>query len=173
MTFDPIVETVTNFTYPCDDSPDCHYIKYTISPGTYKIEVWGAQGGNTSIASDNGGRGGYSHGLITFCKKTTIYIFIGAKGSVNKNHQEETKKSFNGGGTGYYINGDYIRYGAGGGGATDVRVNGKEFRNRIIVAGGGGGAGFRDDVITKGGYGGGIEGGKGEDMTSFLGGFGG
>ena len=128
--------------YPCSSTTFCDPIEAYAKPGVYLFEVWGAQGGNTSIASNNGGRGGYSYGLITFCKHTTIYIYIGAKGYVHMKHNEETERSFNGGGSGFYYNDDSERYSGSGGGATDVRVNGQHLENRIIVAGGGGGSGL-------------------------------
>ncbi|MDR1300676.1 MAG: hypothetical protein LBK50_03130, partial [Candidatus Nomurabacteria bacterium] len=101
--------------------------------GTYKLEVWGAQGANDIGAS--GGRGGYSVGTIALSAGQTLNIYTGGSGG------------YNGGGTG--------GYGVTGGGGTDIRIGGSVFTNRIIVAGGGGAAACGVD----GGYGGGLSGG--------------
>ena len=157
--------SVLNFTYPCENSYECNEIKRRVKAGTYLLEVWGAQGGNTS--DNNGGRGGYSIGLVSFCKSVNLYIFIGAKGVSHDTTQEdvcliETERSFNGGGKGCYCNdAGGLRYGASGGGATDIRVNGNGLNNRILVAGGGGGAGFDSSIHNPGGFGGGLYGGDG------------
>ena len=155
--------SVLNFTYPCKNSSHCHEIKQRIKAGTYLLEVWGAQGGNTS--ENNGGRGGYSLGLVSFCKSVNLFIFIGAKGVSHDTTQDvcliETERSFNGGGRGCYCSDEGVRFGTSGGGATDIRVNGNDIKNRILVAGGGGGAGYFYGTYHPGGFGGGISGGDG------------
>ena len=158
---------VFNLTYPCDDSPQCHPLSRVILPGTYKFEVWGGQGGNSSVGENNGGRGGYAFGIINFTKKTNIYIYIGAKGSFIDDHEAETYNSFNGGGKGFYVDDGELRFGTDGGGATDIRVNGQDLTNRIIIAGGGGGGGYYSQVHKKGGYGGGYKGGVGESSLFY------
>ena len=161
MTYFPSTPlSVLNFTYQCGDNQNCKEIRQKISPGTYLFEVWGAQGGNTT--DNNGGRGGYSQGLISFCKTTVLHIFIGAKGATpySDDFSAETDRSFNGGGKGYYQSDERgVRYGSSGGGATDIRINGNELKNRIIIAGGGGGAGCGYNIHFSGGFGGGIKGG--------------
>jgi hypothetical protein len=88
--------------------------------GTYKIELYGAQGGTASSAV-TGGYGSYATGTITIDKNTTLSIYVGGK------------NGYNGGGSGSSIYGN-------GGGATDVRINGNSTSNRILVAAGGGGS---------------------------------
>lgn len=94
--------------------------------GSYKIELWGAQGGN-------GGNGGYTVGNINLTKNTVFYVFVGGTTTGGTG-------GFNGGGS---VVGNVY----GGGGATDVRTtNGAwndvtSLRSRIMVAGGGGGYG--------------------------------
>lgn len=115
--------------------------------GIYKLECWGAQGG--SYSSQKGGLGGYSTGTITLKKDTILYCNVGGTTTA-------IEGGFNGGGSG-------IKSGKGGGGATDIRLIGGNWDDnsgllsRIIVAGGGGGAG----VGYGGGYGGGEVGGDG------------
>jgi len=96
------------------------------SSGNYKLEVWGAQGGNDLAAPSErfGGRGGYSAGELYLTSGTILYLYIGGQGSGC------TSSTW---------------YSTGGGGATDIRLVGGEWNNssglysRIIVAGGGGG----------------------------------
>ena len=47
-----------------------------LTTGTYKLEVWGAQGG-VNGTSLYGGYGGYTVGTIAFSKNTNIYIAVG------------------------------------------------------------------------------------------------
>ena len=118
--------------------------------GTYKLEVWGAQGGSNG---GSGGKGGYSVGILTLSNNTTVYVYVGGT---------TTSKSggFNGGGTASSSDR------GGGGGSTDIRTVSNSLYSRIIVAGGGGGA----YDSAGGGFGGGIEGGA---ATSGCQGYGG
>ena len=119
----------------------------TLKPGTYTIECWGGQGG--SYSSYIGGYGGYSKGTITLTKVTTVYVSVGGAGS-----SSSTTAGFNGGGAG-------ISSGRGGGGATDVRIGQNSLYSRVIVAGGGGGAGVTGANVNPCGCGGGEYGGDG------------
>lgn len=119
----------------------------TLTPGAYKLECWGGQGGTYS--SYIGGYGGYSKGTITLTEATTVYISVGGAGS-----SSSTAAGFNGGGTG-------ISSGRGGGGATDVRIGQNSLYSRVIVAGGGGGAGVTSANANPCGCGGGEYGGDG------------
>lgn len=89
--------------------------------GTYKIQLWGSQGGSRY---NNGGKGGYSEGELNLTENQILYVYVGACPNYNA--------IWNGGGYSNYSGGD----------ATDIRINGKTLSNRIIVAGGGGGTGL-------------------------------
>ena len=60
----------------------------TLPKGTYKLECWGAQGGNGANGSSGldsssgapGGKGGYSMGTLLLPAKTQIYVYVGGKG---------------------------------------------------------------------------------------------
>ena len=109
----------------------------------YKIECWGASGGNSYKdpgRSDYtntvyGGKGGYCSGIITLFPSSDIYIYVGQSG------EGVIERTFNGGGIGSDKHNSKS-----GGGATDVRlVNGiwnnfNSLKSRIMVAAGGGGA---------------------------------
>ena len=119
---------------------------------TYKLEVWGAQGGYYSSAS-YGGKGAKAQGDFTLSSATTLYIYVGGDGS---NHS-----GYNGGGTG---NSTYKTYG---GGATHIATatgllsSLSSSTNKIlIVAGGGGGGGYGEVETGNVTYYGGGNGGK-------------
>ncbi len=142
---------VIYLTHANNDIMDFNYTgstqSKTLKPGTYTIECWGGQGGTYS--GYIGGYGGYSKGTITLTKTTTVYVSVGGAGS-----SSSTAAGFNGGGTG-------ISSGRGGGGATDVRIGQNSLYSRVIVAGGGGGAGVTSAYANPCGCGGGEYGGDG------------
>ncbi|MFD1674867.1 glycine-rich protein [Alicyclobacillus fodiniaquatilis] len=130
--------------------------------GTYRLEVWGAQGGlqNYSNSPGVGGNGGYSEGTVDLTAGQTLYVYVGQQGTeglqqyINGTHQSGT--AYNGGGDG-------AGYGSGGGGGTDIRNQSDgnwqdDLATRLIVAGGGGGATFSTNY---GGAGGGLNGQNG------------
>lgn len=128
----------------------------TLPKGTYKLECWGAQGGDSSSNSEievgMGGKGGYSVGTITLNQKTPIYIYAGGVGSISGNGKADG--GFPNGGSSWASN---TSEGAGGGGgSSDIRIGTNSLHARVIVAGGGGGGGEDNET---GGYGGGETGG--------------
>jgi prepilin-type N-terminal cleavage/methylation domain-containing protein len=114
--------------------------------GNYTLEVYGAQGGKS-----NGGKGGSSIGTAYLTHGQTLYIYVGGAGAPGPQPYGTYVWSggWNGGGGCQCSSSE----GTGGGG-TDIRLNGMDLTNRIIVAGGGGGGG---DSIS-GGSGGGLSG---------------
>ena len=144
---------VANFDYTGN-------VQYYTVPltGTYKLDVWGAQGGPNPNISSIGGKGGFAQGYIQLIKNYVLYIFVGGQGYWALG---------TGGGGGYNGGGNAgIQGGSGGGGgATHIAIaNMGELKNYalnqneiLIVAGGGGGG---DGNILGGGYGGGISGGN-------------
>ena len=147
----------------------------TLTPGRYKLECWGAQGGNSNQSNGtygNGGKGGYSTGILNVSTNTTIYITVGGQGQ-NGVLNTRTAGGFNGGGDGYGTNNSGV--GGGGGGASDISLTSPVFSHssyfinnirdtnsllsRIIVAGGGGSAGYDvSNNAANGGAGGGTTG---------------
>ena len=131
------------------------------SATTYKLEVWGAQGGD-------GGNGGYSIGSKSLNSSNNLYICVGSTGG-NPSGNNGGSAGYNGGGKGgNAFQGGYsytILGGRGGGGATHIAISNnrgvlKNYVNNkneiLIVAGGGGGYGQG----TAAGAGGGINGGS-------------
>lgn len=108
--------------------------------GTYKLEVWGARGGNDGLST--GGFGGYASGSIHLTAGIKLYVYVGGKGNdIPHGGYNNSAGGWNGGGTGGSKN--RWLYGSGGGGATDIRTS-TSLGSRIIVAGGGGGADAND-----------------------------
>lgn len=147
------VGTSFDFDYTGDEQ------EITLPKGTYKLEVWGAQGGSNGedstygIESMTGGKGGYSAGILTLSQKTTLYVFVGGAGT---SIPGEDNGGYNGGGdTAAVVQGEIdgnfnIHYTGGGGGATDIRtvspgtyssyLDRPSLLSRMIVAGGGSGS---------------------------------
>ena len=140
--------------------------------GYYKIELWGARGGNITRVETTyeGGGGGYTSGIINLKTTDKLYFYVGSKpGDTNAT---SSTSGVNGGGA---VNSGSESIGRGGGGATDMRLvggaydNDDSLRSRIMVAGGGGGANFKGSGYGEGngGAGGGIE-GKDGISTNFT-----
>ena len=123
--------------------------KITLSPGVYRFECWGAQGGKASYNAKyvtEGGKGAYVSGDIILNHRRNFFLYIGGKGgdaSINPNIH--APGGFNGGGNGG-ADTDNDDASGGGGGSTDIRLVDGEWDNtesilsRIIVAAGGSGA---------------------------------
>lgn len=158
-------------TYPSGTVFDYSYTgtvqEVTLPPGRYKLQCWGAQGGNSGSYSGTGSKGGYSEGEITLTEVTTLYIFVGGKGG-NGSSTSLVNGGWNGGGgsvgrSSYNSGNTYgISYPACGGGATDIALvtsgmsysGGRTNRaaasllSRFIVAGGGAGGSARYTEVT-------------------------
>lgn len=125
--------------------------------GTYKFEVWGAQGG--SYSSYYGGAGGYSVGTITLTADTTLYIYVGGQPTTSTSSSVTIAGGFNGGGKArYHSYSGTTTYCQAGGGGSDIRIGTDSLYARVIVAGGGGGSASVNAKTTK--YGGGTSGGS-------------
>ena len=139
--------------------------------GIYKLEVWGAQGGN------GGGLGGYSYGHVLLEKDAVLYVCCGQAGAIS------TATTYNGGGGGrskYFSFTDHYkptRTGGSGGGATHIATRSGTLAELgstsglLIAAGGGGGAAAGDGLGSSygtGGTGGGESGGAGVGFASWT-----
>ena len=126
----------------------------------YKMECWGANGGNPSNASSRG-KGGYTSGDINWSKDVPLYVYVGGRGvtfALSQALYDEGRRAdvmdvevdgaWNGGGAVK----NYCCWDSNngtGGGATDIRIvkcssnsswdGFASLKSRIIVAGGGGG----------------------------------
>lgn len=137
--------------------------------GIYKIQLWGAQGGNYD-ATLFGGLGGYTEGIVKIKKGMKLYFYVGGQPSSSMTNYIG---GWNGGGN---VPTDKDEDGRAGGGATDVRTiktsdssvwnEKKSLASRIMVAAGGGGAAYEasDDWRSDGGAAGGLIGYIPENM---------
>lgn len=136
-----------------------------MAAGYYKLEVWGAAGGNDGTGV--GGRGGYSVGMFSAASNTTLYVGVGGAGG----NGTGTGGGYNGGGHA----GTAGSSGAGGGATHIAKITGTiaaigtgRKDNILIVAGGGGGGGnsYAGSVGNyNGGAGGGATGKPGAGST--------
>src|SRR3989344_5989196 len=135
---------------------------WTVPPGVTEIEaeLWGAEGAWAVIGE--GGNGGYVKTKLAVIPGSTLWIYVG--GTPDGNDAADFKLGgWNGGGDG---GGGVVGvWGFGGGGASDIRIGGTAFSNRVAIAGGGGGAGIANLVGLEsfGGGGGATKGEDGED----------
>lgn len=116
------------------------------------IEAWGAQGGADGTAL--GGLGGYATGTLAVTPGQTLYIYVGGQGVSGPGSGQNC--GFAGGYNGGGPTGDICCSNAGGGagsggGASDIRVGGNTYNERVIVAAGGGGAGDGSTGANGGG----------------------
>ena len=170
-TFD--ITTTTPDTNITGDIYNCPYsgkaITLTLSKGIYKLECWGAQGGNAQNTAFTG-KGGYTTGVLQLKELTTIYCYTGQQGyGGTLSSKTYVAGTFGGGGgarggtSGAYYNT--------GGGASDIRIGTDSLYARVIVAGGGGGN-AQAASQAYGGYGGGLQGGTGGTRIIEGGGYG-
>jgi len=107
--------------------------------GTYKLEVWGAQGGN--CAYKRGGYGSYAVVETTLYSDQMIYVNVGGQGD---ECDQGTSGGYNGGGNINCTSSSV--HGAGGGGATHIATKSGELKTPInrdyllVAIGGGSGA---------------------------------
>ena len=104
--------------------------------GIYKVELWGAQGGDgkserldTTVDGVavplSGANGAYTKGNIDLTKNETMYLQVGGKGGNGGAPSELTPKGgYNGGGNGSA----WYQFGGAGGGATDLRLKDSKYR---------------------------------------------
>ena len=142
--------------------------------GYYKIEAWGASGGDgTGINKKYGGKGGYTTGKVYIGNNVTLYLATGGKGGDVMSGSYDPTGVTPHNATGGYNGGQSATgfgqcWGAAGGGATHLVTsnrgtldNYKDYKtNVLMVAGAGGGSSVEKNNRTgfegNGGYGGGL-----------------
>jgi hypothetical protein len=137
---------------------------YTGSAQTFKVpagvkligvDARGAAGGRAPASGKDGGRGGRVVAELPVVPGERLAIFVAGVGN-------GAGGGYNGGGSGMG-SGSLVSYG--GGGATDIREDGSALKDRILIAGGGGGRGSGGYLGAggSGGQGGGKIAGNGEN----------
>lgn len=171
MTYDEMLAVISEYYQKVPDlSYDIVYsggIKTVeiVKDGIYKLEVWGAQGGNaTRVSSDAaGGNGGYSVGYAELKAGQKLYVCVGGQGSMVSGSNITANGGYNGGGSGR--TGSYAdRSAGGGGGATHIATTNRgtlasysSYKSEVLIVagGGGGGANYEATHNLRGGVGGG------------------
>jgi hypothetical protein len=138
-------------TYAYTGAPET----FTVPAGVTSLDIvaHGASGGSATADFDPhpsapGGRGAAVSGTVTVEPGTVLSVNVGGRGGPSA----DGAAGWNGGGAGGAAN----IAGAGGGGATDVRTCTPDasgcdsLGSRLVVAGGGGGAGFSEDEAFAG-----------------------
>ena len=148
-------DTVFNFDYTGAEQT-------FIAPvsGTYRLEIWGAQGGNAILDGnelENIFYGGYSNGQINLQKDSQIFVSVGGKGNIGV-VGNQSLGGWNGGGNGDWDHSDDEACG-GGGGATsiqDILIDDGQLKNYennksavLMVAGGSSGMGASPGGISS------------------------
>ncbi|WP_141654120.1 glycine-rich protein, partial [Haloparvum sedimenti] len=133
---------------------------YTVPSGVnaVRIRCWGAGSGSNAGSSD-GADGGYSEGTLAVNPGDTLYVYVGGAGDYGSSGWPD------GGAPPSSEVG-------GGGGSSDVRYGGNARGDRVIVAGGAGGArstGAKNDFSLSPGQGGGLTGeSSGDDFRNAV-----
>lgn len=153
-------------TFSYTGEPVSYMVPFGISQMHFELN--GASGGN----GDFGGQGGFGANVnanVDVNHGETLYFFVGGvgKNGITKsdtNVNSIVEGGFNGGGS----TGGFGDPGGSGGGASDIRINGLDLSDRILVAGGGGGGGSDPQGGTggNGGNGGNNYGQNGNDDTN-------
>ncbi|MBQ8131470.1 MAG: hypothetical protein IJ193_03175, partial [Bacilli bacterium] len=163
------IEEVPEYTFEYTGDVQAFTAPYK---GTYKIELWGAQGGN--VGSLIGALGGYTSGTIQLDRNKKLYLYVGEHPAAI-----EDRYSFNGGGRGTVATANNTTKAGGGGGATDIRLEKDDWnsfsslKSRIMIASGGSGFTRWDSRSIPGGEAGGLIGYNGyssktSEATNYL-----
>lgn len=138
--------------------------------GTYKLETWGAQGGDAN-ENYSGGYGGYATGEVFLSKDSILYINVGSEGSVCTT-ATSCVGGYNGGGNAKAHTDDDSKA-AGGGGATHIALKSglisslENYKSDILIIAGAGGGGHYTNSVN-GGIGGHAGGYIGSNATGYL-----
>jgi hypothetical protein len=159
-------------TVPLSGSHGTKTFNYTGAEQTFKVPAGvtsvtvttaGASGGFYASSSSRSrgagvpGNGGLAEAAIAVRPGEKLAVFVGGQGTT---YPSSGTGGFTGGGSG---SGSYEA--GGGGGASDVRQGGSQLSDRVIVAAGGGGAGYVGYDMGTGGNGGGGGGKRGASGT--------
>lgn len=128
---------------------------WTVPAGVTSVTITalGAGGGGGSGAE--GGNGGWASGTRAVTPGQVLNVYVGRGGRYGHATSSTISGGWNGGGASAIGTLTYAQMGyvGSGGGASDVRIGGTAYGNRVIVAGGGGGGMANLTWIgTSGGY---------------------
>ena len=175
MMDDYVLEKGTEYTFPYVSLGENKEQSLSIlKTGYYKLEVWGASGGNAN-SSNVGGYGGYSSGIVKLTRGNILYINVGGAGGTTSALNASVAGGYNGGGGSANTTSACSSYLTGsGGGATHIALKSgvlssleNDVDKVLIVAGGGGGSAFCNNPNHgSGGHGGGFIAGEAYNLGS-------
>ena len=148
------------FDYNGTNGTDGSVQTFTVpETGTYKLEVWGAQGGYAQSIVYDGGKGGYAVGETQLNKDTVLYVVVGGHGVASADKGNSTG-GYNGGGNGHgsTYGSDYNFNGSGGGATHIATVTGQlkdlsSNKTAVLIVAGGGGGGMYQNYNNDNNYG--------------------
>jgi hypothetical protein len=138
--------TIEFYSHPIYKFTCTNSIQNLTVPAGYKymyVDMTGSASGSGGISTPAGtpGYGARVRSYLTVTPGSLLHVITGCKGTNCPSTPLLTPTYFpggyNGGGSGHGLEGE--AGGSGGGGASDIRLNGLSLKDRIIVAGGGGG----------------------------------
>ena len=122
--------------------------------GIYRLETWGAQGGNVN-SNKFGGYGGYSNGNINLLENNILYINNGGQGKRITGLQSVIDGGYNGGGNAITSFNNKECISSSGGGATHISVKSgtlsllENSKNSILIVSGAGGGYYYDPLVIQ------------------------
>lgn len=99
--------------------------EFSLTPGTYLFVAHGAKGGSVPGGNPFISFGGTTYGILDLDHNQTFYAAVGGDGENANIGDTNPKGGYNGGGDGGLSANRILKNGAGGGGATDVRLSGE------------------------------------------------
>jgi hypothetical protein len=145
-----VVGATTTCTFVFMGAPEGWVVPAGVTAAVF--DVFGASGGSLAPVDVQpggaGGKGGHTQGTVALTPGATLDMRVGGKGTDGFtagpiNGTVTAAGGFNGGGTNSITcTGCAFVLGGAGGGSSDVRTSGDALTDRLLVAGGGGGAGL-------------------------------
>jgi uncharacterized repeat protein (TIGR01451 family) len=156
--------TTCTVTFPFTGAADTWAVPAGVTQATFDVK--GARGGGFDCCPIDfaPGKGGEASATLTVVPAAIFTVVVGGASPIVSLCSDARPGGFNGGGSG----GPTSMCGAGGGGASDIRLGGTDLAHRVLVAGGGGGSGSQ--TASPGGAGGGLTGGNGGGANGGAGG---
>lgn len=113
--------------------------EFSLTPGTYLFVAHGAKGGDVPGGNPFISFGGTTYGILDLDHNQTFYAAVGGDGENANIGNTNPKGGYNGGGDGGLSANRILKNGAGGGGATDVRLSGEpngQHEEEVTIPGG-------------------------------------
>jgi hypothetical protein len=142
-----VTGATTTCTFSYTGAPEAWVVPAGVTSAVF--DLYGAAGGNSAVQGwpgGLGGKGGHVQATVLLTPLQTLNMRVGGKGTdgLTSTAPFSVAGGFNGGGTNSAVCGascPSTSLGGAGGGSSDVRTSADALSDRLLVAGGGGGAG--------------------------------